>query len=70
MSPRPTDVLHTFSDFSAANKAVGGRLVIHRQDHDGSVKKLLGGIFLVESEKGAKRELFQHQQGFLPFCQD
>ena len=58
MSPRPTDVLHTFSDFSAANKAVGGRLVIHRQDHDGSVKKLLGGHFSCRVWKRSKKGAF------------
>ena len=27
--PKPTDILHTYSDYSAAEKAVGGRLEIH-----------------------------------------
>ena len=56
--PRPTDVLHTYSDYSAANKAVGGRLEIHRQAHDGSVKKLLGGHFSCR--------VSAHQQNWYP----
>ena len=43
--PKPTDTLHTYSDYSAANKAVGGRLEIHRTDPNGSVLKLLGGHY-------------------------
>ena len=43
--PKPTDILHTYSDFSQFHKAVGGRLEIHRTDIDGSTSKLLGGNF-------------------------
>ena len=28
--PKPSDTLHTFSDFSKSAKAIGGRLEIHR----------------------------------------
>ena len=42
--PRPTDKLHTYSDYSASEKAVGGRLVIERIV-DGEKKFLLGGHF-------------------------
>ena len=43
--PKPTDTLHTYSDWSAKHKAAGGRLEIHRTLGDGSIKKLLGGHF-------------------------
>ena len=42
--PKPDDQLHTFSDYSKSQKAVGGRLEIHRLE-DGKVKKLPGGHF-------------------------
>ena len=42
--PKPSDVLHTYSDYSASEKAVGGRLKIHRTE-DGITKKLLCGHF-------------------------
>ena len=42
--PKPSDTLHTFSDYSQSAKAVGGRLEIHRVVN-GKVKKLLGGHF-------------------------
>ena len=41
-TPKPSDVLHTYSDFSKAERAVGGRLEIHREV-DGVIKKLPGG---------------------------
>ena len=44
-TPTPEDVLHTYSDWSHANGAVGGRLEVHRVKHDGSVDKLHGGFF-------------------------
>ena len=40
--PKPTDTLHTYSDFSQLHKAVGGRLEIHRTNTDGSIKKAVG----------------------------
>ena len=43
-TPKPSDVLHTFSDFSKAEKAVGGRLEIHRMI-GGKIQKLPGGHF-------------------------
>ena len=39
--PKPSDTLHTFSDFSKGEKAVGGRLEIHRKV-DGKIKKTPG----------------------------
>ena len=44
--PRPTDVLRTYSDYSADTKAVGGRLMIMRKQPDGSTKELVGGYFM------------------------
>ena len=32
--PRPDDVLHTYSDWSQANGAAGGRLEVHRVRED------------------------------------
>ena len=43
-TPKPSDVLHTYSDFSKAERAVGGRLEIHREIN-GQIKKLPGGHF-------------------------
>ena len=43
-TPRPSDILHTYSDFSKSEKAVGGRLEIHRIVN-GQLKKLPGGHF-------------------------
>ena len=34
--PRPEDKLSTYSDYSAESRAVGGRLVIHKTQPDGS----------------------------------
>ena len=45
--PRRTDQLHTYSDFSAAHRAVGGRLMIERTKEDGSKETFLGGFFSV-----------------------
>ena len=42
--PKPNDQLHTFSDYSKSQKAVGGRLEIHRLE-DGKINKLPGGHF-------------------------
>ena len=42
--PKPSDTLHTYSDYSASEKAVGGRLEIHREEN-GKIKKLMGGHF-------------------------
>ena len=43
--PIPSDTLHTFSDWSQANGAIGGRLEIHRTNNDGTIDKLHGGFF-------------------------
>ena len=43
--PKPTDFLHTYSDYSAAKGAVGGRLEIRRMNENGTYQKLHGGDF-------------------------
>ena len=42
--PKPTDILHTWSDYSASEMALGGSLELHRTEN-GVIKKLLGGHF-------------------------
>ena len=42
--PKPTDELHTYSDYSQENKAIGGRLVIRRETKEGTVD-LNGGYY-------------------------
>ena len=37
--PTPDDALHTFSDWSQSNGAVGGRLELHRTGEDGVIQK-------------------------------
>ena len=44
-TPRPDDVLHTFSDWSQSHGAVGGKLQIHRTNDDGCIEVLHGGFF-------------------------
>ena len=56
--PRPQDKLSTYSDYSADNRAVGGRLVIHRQMPDGTTKDLIGGFYSTVLDK--------HKQAWLP----
>ena len=56
--PKPTDFLHTYSDFSARNEAVGGRLEIQRVDKNGSIQRLHGGDFSCRLSK--------HQRNWLP----
>ena len=55
--PKPSDTLHTYSDYSAAEKAVGGWLEIHRVV-DGKLKRLMGGHFSCRVSK--------HQQKWHP----
>ena len=43
--PKPSDKLHTYSDYSMAHGAVGGRMEIHRTDDHGKTVKLHGGDF-------------------------
>ena len=76
--PKPSDILHTYSDYSAAEKAVGGRLEIHREEN-GKIKKLMGGHFLCrvnrhqqhwhpcEGEALAARLVLEH---FAPFIRE
>ena len=52
--PNPSDTLHTFSDYSAIHKAVGGRMEIHRPGENGSVTKLHGGDFSCRVNKHQK----------------
>ena len=42
--PRPGDELHTFSDYSAENNAIGGRLIILRKNGT-STEELIGGFY-------------------------
>ena len=49
--PRPSDQLYTYSDYSADNRAVGGRLVIVRKQEDGSQIQLIGGFFSAVLDK-------------------
>ena len=56
--PRPTDILRTYSDYSADTKAVGGRLMILRKQPDGSTKELVGGFF--------NAVLSKHKRSWLP----
>ena len=44
-TPAPDDILHTYSDWSQSNGAVGGRLELHRLMEDGQYRKLHGGFF-------------------------
>ena len=48
--PRPEDKLETFSDFSADTRAVGGRLVVVRQEN-GKEVRYHGGYFSVVLDK-------------------
>ena len=56
--PRPEDQLHTYSDYSAESRAVGGRLVIIRKDANGSTQELIGGFFSAILDK--------HKRNWLP----
>ena len=55
--PKPSDVLHTWSDYSDVEKAVGGRMEIHRTEN-GKTSKLLGGHFSCRINK--------HQRSWYP----
>ena len=56
--PRPTDILQTYSDYSAETKAVGGRLTILGKQEDGTVIELVGGFF--------SAVLAKHKRKWLP----
>ena len=56
--PRPSDRLQTFSDYSAETRAVGGRLIILREQEDGTTKELVGGFF--------SAVLSKHKKAWLP----
>ena len=43
--PKPTDKLEVFVDYSQDKKAVGGRMIIKRNEIDGTKKSLLAGYF-------------------------
>ena len=40
--PRPSDKLHSFSDFSQDAEAVGGRMILRRKENDQEVVRLVG----------------------------
>ena len=44
-TPAPNDILHTYSDWSQSNGAVGGRLLILRPTDNGQYTQLHGGFF-------------------------
>ena len=56
--PKPSDKLEVFTDYSAENKAIGGKLMIKRFEDDGTTRKLLGGHFSCK--------LNTHQKNWLP----
>ena len=59
VEPRPSDQIHTYSDWSESNRAVGGRLMIHRTDQStGEVKILNGGYY--------SSILNKHKKAWLP----
>ena len=43
--PKPNDKIEVFVDYSQDKKAVGGKMIIKREDTDGTKKSLLGGYF-------------------------
>ena len=55
-NPRPSDKLHTFSDFSQEKKAVGGRLLIEREE-DGKTVWLLAGHYSATIDQSKSRWL-------------
>ena len=58
VEPRPSDQLHTYSDWSEQHRAVGGRLMIHRTKKDGTVEILNGGFY--------SSILNKHKKAWLP----
>ena len=54
--PRPTDKLHTYSDFSQEKRAVGGKMLIEREV-DGVTKWLLAGHFSATIDKAKTKWL-------------
>ena len=56
--PKPTDKLEIFVDYSQDKKAVGGRMLIKREELDGTTKTHLGGHFSCK--------LNVHQKNWLP----
>ena len=55
---RPGDKIHTYSDFSQANGAIGGRMMLHRLDEEtGETNILLGGHFSATLDKHKKNWL-------------
>ena len=74
--PKPSDTLQTYSDYSADTRAVGGRMVIVREEN-GVVRHLHGGYFSVildrfkshwvpcEAEAAGIRLTLQHFAAFI-----
>ena len=77
VEPRPDDTLHTFSDYSQENRAVGGRLIILRPNEKGGKDEFVGGFFSTilsrhkkpwipcEGESAAIRLVLEHFQHFI-----
>ena len=57
-TPKPSDKIELFTDYSADKKAVGGHMMIKRMDAKGETRKLLGGYFSCK--------LNTHQKNWLP----
>ena len=55
-TPKPTDLLQTYSDFSDEHKAIGGRLLINRMV-DGKMMQLNGGYYSARLNKFQTRWL-------------
>ena len=55
--PRPQDRIITYSDYSAEHKAVGGRMVIERQNSDGTITELSGGYYSAMVDKNKSQWL-------------
>ena len=55
---RPTDIIHTYSDFSQRHGAIGGKMMLHRKDEKtGETKIILGGHFSATLDKHKKKWL-------------
>ena len=64
--PKPSDKIHTYSDYSMAHGAVGGRMEIHRTDDHGKTLKLHGGDFSCRVSNHQKNGLLARVKLLLP----
>ena len=56
-TPRPTDEIHTYSDYSEEAGAVGGKMIVRRKDSNGQVTELLAGHYSCKLDKHKKKWL-------------